>query len=152
MKRTSVLPAIFAMVTVAFLFALAPVFHAVCVSAMSPNSTGHMSHVMADGTVMEMSAEVPPAVMNMSSSGSEVVTAANSNPNMASSNFVGSIMITAGLTLLTIFGLRYCKQALARGFVITVHEPIPIRLSKLTVARARPPSMVDLTSLCISRT
>ena len=152
MKRTSVLPAIFAMVTVAFLFALAPVFHAVCVSAMSPNSTGHMSHVMADGTVMEMSAEVPPAVMNMSSSGSEVVTAANSNPNMASSNFVGIIMITAGLTLLTIFGLRYCKQALARGFVITVHEPIPIRLSELTVARARPPSMVDLTSLCISRT
>ncbi|MDH6424014.1 hypothetical protein M2114_000131 [Aurantimicrobium minutum] len=119
---------------------------------MSPNSTADMSHVMADGTVMEMTAEVPPAVMNMSTSGTVVMADAISNPDMTASNFVGSIMITAGLTLLTIFGLRYCKQALARGFVITVHEPIPIRLSELTVARARPPSMVDLTSLCISRT
>ncbi|MDH6535852.1 hypothetical protein [Aurantimicrobium minutum] len=152
MKRLSVFPALFAMVTVAFLFGLAPVFHAVCVSAMSPSSTADMSHVMADGTVMEMTAEVPPAVMNMSSSGTEVKADAISNPDMTASNFVGSIMITAGLTLLTFFGLRYCKQALARGFVFEIPKSMLVKLSEVSLARARPPSHVDLNSLCISRT
>ena len=152
MKRHTHVPAIFAMVTVAFLFGLAPAFHAVCVSAMSTSSSAHMSHVMADGTVMEMSAEVPPAVMNMSTASSEVVVDAGSNPDIASSNFVGSIMITAGLTLLTIFGMRYCKQALARGVVIAITKPKLLKISEVGIARARPPSQVNLTSLCISRT
>ena len=107
---------------------------------------------MADGTVMVTTAKAPPAVINMSSSGTEVKADAISNPDMTASNVVGSIMITAGLTLLTFFGLRYCKQALARGFVVEIPKSMLVKLSEVSLARARPPSHVDLNSLCISRT
>lgn len=107
---------------------------------------------MADGTVMVTTAKAPSAVINMSSSGTEVMADAISNPDMTASNVVGSIMNTAGLTLLTFFGLRYCKQALARGFVVEIPKPMLVKLSEVSLARARPPNHVDLNSLCISRT
>lgn len=152
MKRHAGLPAIFAMVTVAFLFGLAPVFHAVCVSALGAASAPYMSHIMADGTVMDTTAEIEPAVTNMDTSGSVVMAAGAPTPNFDAVHVMGTIMITAGLTLLTFLGLRFCKQALARGFVVAVPEPTQKKLSRLGQARARPPSQVDLNALCISRT
>jgi hypothetical protein len=151
MKRNLSSPALFAMVIVAFLFGLAPVFHAVCVSAMG-DSSAQMTHVMADGTVMDMSAEVAPMVMNldMSVSASTHATVEPNDSHVA--NTLGSIMITAGLTLLTFLGLRYCKQALARGLLVDIPQPFRHLTSERGHARARPPTQVDLTTLCISRT
>lgn len=152
MKRHAGLPAIFAMVTVAFLFGLAPVFHAVCFSALEASSTSPMSHIMGDGTVMNMSSDIAPEVMNMDTSESKTLVAVGTNQNAETANILGTIMITAGLSLLTFLGLRFCKQALARGFVVAVPEPTQKKLSRLGQARARPPSQVDLNALCISRT
>ncbi|MDH6278583.1 hypothetical protein M2118_001574 [Aurantimicrobium minutum] len=152
MKRHAGLPAIFAMVTVAFLFGLAPVFHAVCFSALEASSTSPMSHIMGDGTVMNMSSDIAPEVMNMDTSESKTLVAVGTNQNAETANILGTIMITAGLSLLTFLGLRYYTQVLARRFVIAVPEPIHKKLSRLGQARARPPSQVDLNALCISRT
>lgn len=124
MKRHSGLPAFFAMVTVAFLFALAPVFHAVCVSAMSPSSASHTSHVMADGTVMNMATQVTPEVMNKSASPSFAIEPISSFSTTETAHVMGTIMITAGLALLTFFGLRACKQALARGFIVALPKTV----------------------------
>ena len=152
MKRHSVLPAIFAMVTVAFLFALAPAFHAVCVSALSRHSDSHMSHVMADGTVMNMTSEVTPAVMNMDESLPNVVAGISANMGSDTAHVMGSIMITAGLTLLTFLALRYCKHVLARVFSARSTQLRSAIIHSSGMARARPPSQVDLNTLCISRT
>lgn len=152
MKRHSNTPAIFAMVIVAFLFALAPVFHAVCVAAVGHPSTSTMTHVMADGTVMDMSTAVAPVVMNMEMTAPSASPATISFSNGHEANVLGSIMITAGLTLLTFLGLRYCKQALARGQLVGVFASLRHIPSEQGRSRARPPTEVDLTTLCISRT
>lgn len=140
------------MVTVAFLFALAPVFHAVCVSAVGSSSESHTSHVMADGTVMNMTVQVSPDVMNMGASPSFDVEPISPHSANETAHVMGTIMITAGLTLLTFFGLRLCKQMLARGFAAAITKPSLVKLSEVGIARARPPSQVNLNTLCISRT
>ncbi|MDH6423291.1 hypothetical protein [Aurantimicrobium minutum] len=152
MKRHSVLPAIFAMVTVAFLFALAPAFHAVCVSALSHSSESHMSHVMADGTVMNMTTEVTTAVMNMDSSLPNVPEGLSAITGSDTAHVMGNIMITAGLTLLTFLAFRYCKHVLAREFRVIATQLASAIIPTRGIVRARPPSQVDLNMLCISRT
>ena len=139
------------MVVVAFLFGLAPVFHAVCVNALGHNFQT-MTHVMADGTVMSMSADMSTAPMNMDFTSSESHEMLIPETGIEDVNVVGHIMLTAGLTLLTFLALRLCKQAIARGRLIDI--PRPMRLNPLMESRAlaRPPTHVDLTTLCISRT
>ena len=139
------------MVIVAFLFGLAPVFHAVCVSAMG-DSSAPMTHVMADGTVMDMSTEVAPMITNLDMSVSTSTHATVEPNDIHAANTLGSIMITAGLTLLTFLGLRYCKQALAQGLLLDTPKPFQSKMPDRGQARARPPTQVDLTTLCISRT
>lgn len=151
MKRHTTAPAIFAMVVVAFLFGLAPVFHAVCVSALSHGSTS-MTHVMADGTVMNMSAEVPATPMNMDMATTSAATQSQALSGVDEANILGHIMITAGLTLLTFFGLRFYKHAIARGGGIELPQPAHQASVGISRIRARPPSPVDLNALCISRT
>jgi hypothetical protein len=68
------------------------------------------------------------------------------------SDVLGGIMISAGITLLTLLGLRFCRQALARGQLILLPQPLATLLPSWGQARARPPSQVNLTALCISRT
>lgn len=152
MKRHYYLSAIFAIVTVAFFFGLAPIFHAVCVSALSGQTSSQMSHVMADGTVMTMATEVSPDVMNVDSSPLIADEPFWSNSSPGTAHVMGTIMITAGLAFLTFFGLRYCKQAFSRYFLAAHSKSILAIQFMGGIARARPPSEVDLTSLSISRT
>lgn len=151
MKRHSSAHAIFAMVVVAFLFGLAPVFHAVCVSALGQSSHS-MTHVMADGTVMNMSTDISAAPMIMDSASSDSHVMVVSETDIEEANLLGHVMITAGLTLLTFIGLRFCKLAIARGRLIALPRPARLVSTTGSRARARPPTQVDLNTLCISRT
>lgn len=107
---------------------------------------------MADGTVMNMTVQVSPAVMNMGASPSFDFEPISPHSANETAHVMRTIMITAGLTLLTFFGLRLCKQMLARGFAAAITKPSLVKLSEVGIARARPPSQVNLTTLCISRT
>jgi len=91
-------------------------------------------------------------IMNLDMSVSTSTHATVEPNDIHAANTLGSIMITAGLTLLTFLGLRYCKQALARGLLVDIPQPFRRLTSELGHARARPPTQVDLTTLCISRT
>lgn len=139
------------MVVVAFLFGLAPVFHAVCVSALGQNSHS-MTHVMADGTVMKMSTDISAAPMNMDLNSTDKHEMLIAETGIEDANVLGHIMLTAGLTLLTFLGLRLCKQAMARGRLIDIPRTVQLNSLMESRALARPPTHVNLTTLCISRT
>ena len=151
MKRHSSAPAIFAMVVVAFLFGLAPVFHAFCVSALGQSSHS-MTHVMADGTVMNMTTGTSALPMNMEMASTDSHVMVVSETGIEEANLLGHVMITAGLTLLTFIGLRFCKKAIARRRLIALSQPARPTSTVETRVRARPPTQVDLTTLCIYRT
>ncbi|MDH6531984.1 hypothetical protein M2119_000221 [Aurantimicrobium minutum] len=158
MKRHLGSPAIYAMVIVAFLVGLAPVFHAVCIAphGSSSQASAPMTHVMADGTVMTMSTPHSSDAMAMSSP-SDTAAASSSTPAVNNNGIdamdvLGGIMISAGITLLTLVGLRFCRQALVRGQLALLPQPLATLLPSWGQARARPPSQVNLTTLCISRT
>ena len=139
------------MVIVAFLFGLAPVFHGVCVSALGQSSHS-MAHVMADGTVMNMSTDVSAAPMNMDLTPTDSYVMLIPETGIEDANVLGHIMLTAGLTLLTFLGLRLSKQAMARGRLIDIPQPVHLNSLMESRALARPPTQVDLNTLCISRT
>jgi hypothetical protein len=150
MKRFSARPTFVVMLTVLFLFGLAPAVHAICISSSAPGSP-ETSHVMADGTVMHTTDHRTEYVTSTEAGMAVLSVIGEMVDETGLTNTLGAIMISAGLTLLTFVGIRLCKAILARTSGTSSREPLHEWVWNPS-ARARPPSEVDLNLLCISRT
>jgi hypothetical protein len=142
MSRATRLPAIFALLVVALLVGLAPLFHAICVAPPAPGSLNAVvTHVMADGTVMAIASTEP---------STSAAVADTSGAPLEWMGGLGTILIAAGVAALLILGLRYCRHLLLR--LSGIPPRLAVRRSTAPFTRARARSPVDLDALGISRT
>jgi len=153
MSRATRITTIFALLVVALLVGLAPVFHAICVAPPASGSLNAVvTHVMADGTVMAIASTEPStssAVAALAQDPSAAVADSSSAP-LEWMGGLGTILIAAGVAAVLILGLRYCRHLLLR---LSTRPPrLAVRASTAPFTRARARSPVDLDALGISRT
>lgn len=144
------------MVLVGMLVGLAPLLHAICITPGADAVGSSVSHVMADGTVMAMvvektaaetvTAEVMPL---MAAVGSALAAAADVAQTTGLSEMVGAIILVAGLTILTVLSVRFCRS---REALMVSGPGLAVRSILRVPAQARPPTDVSLHALGISRT
>jgi hypothetical protein len=147
-------------VLVAMLVSFAPVYHAVCVAVASEASATATAKtmLMPNGTVMTHGSDVAEEDSGMvSATNVPAETAAGSVMTLdrsvwpETSNLLGSILLIAGIVVLTVFLVKLWAQAARRIALRSPPEPAGRRPSPPPgLAWHGPPP--DLAVLCISRT
>jgi hypothetical protein len=127
------------MILVGVLVGLAPLLHAICIAPPAGGVGSSVSHVMADGTVMNVALKTPAAT-------TAVIDIA---PASTLGETLGAIILVAGLTLLTILGVRFCR---GRAALVAGISWARLRNILPVPAFAWPPTDVSLLALGISRT
>jgi hypothetical protein len=146
-------------VLAAILVAFAPVYHAVCVSLASQASASATATtmLMPDGTVMTHGSEtagdpgIASATKDLTQTAPSSVMTAELATALGTSALVGSILLIAGIVVLTVFLVKLWAQAARR--IALRGPPRPAGRTP-----SPPPGLAwhgpppDLAVLCISRT
>lgn len=147
------------MILVGMLVGLAPLLHAICIAPPAGAVGSSISHVMADGIVMAVTAqttaaetpaagaaETLPMIAALGTAVAEVVDLA---PTTGLGVMLGAIVLVAGLAMLTILGVRFCRS---RAVLVASIAWVVPRSILPEPALARPPTDISLLALGISRT
>jgi hypothetical protein len=147
------------MILVGTLVGLAPLLHAICIAPTSGAVGSSISHVMADGIVMAVNeqttvAETPAAgaaetMPEIAALGTAVAGVIDLAPTSALGVMLGAIVLVAGLAMLTILGVRFCRS---RAVLVASSAWVVPRSILPEPALARPPTDISLLALGISRT
>lgn len=131
------------LVVVGMLVGLAPLLHAICVVPSAQTGESSVSHVMADGTIMGIATLAPEKTDGVHAAVQSAVQADGLGA------MIGGIVLVAGLTILSVLSVRFCRSRAALG---ESRPPPRLRRILLVPALARPPTDIDLLTLGISRT
>lgn len=159
MSTVTALKVQLSIVLAAILVAFAPVYHAVCVAvaATTSASSATTSMIMPDGTVMTHGGHVTADTGTQAAPSRETNPALSFAANAEASNGVnigslgGSILLIAGIVVLTVFLVKLWARAIRRIALRGPPRPAGRMPSSVpgVVGHGPPP---DLAVLCISRT
>ena len=153
MKSATANRALLALVLVATLFGFAPLFHAVCVGEDANQTTTNASHVMADGTIMNMSAGASVDLSKFETMDALAQPAElKQSGSSGSTDLLGCALLTVGIALFVAMCIRVFKKSRSVRSALPITSLLRSLRLDILFRLAKPPSALSLAQLSISRT